>query len=91
MRVASQNPDDSKFIPGQQLTGFSNEEEAINKLTTAVPLLAKNALKAASAAYSKTAAYTENVIVDGRLITGQNPRSARGVGEAAAKWLAGKA
>lgn len=60
MRVASQNPDDSKFIPGQQLTGFSNEEEAINKLTTAVPLLAKNALKAEGAAHHQTAADTKN-------------------------------
>ena len=85
-----QNPDGSTFIAGKQLTGFTNEEEAINKLTTAVPFLAEDALKAADAAYHKTAAYTENVVVDGRLITGQNPQSAHGVGEAAVKLLAGK-
>jgi putative intracellular protease/amidase len=45
-------------------------------------------LKNAGANHTKTAAYTENVVTDGRLVTGQNPQSARGVGEAVIKLLA---
>lgn len=70
------------LIAGKNVTGFSNEEEAMNQLTTAVPFLAEDRLKATGANYAAAAAYTENVVVDGRLITGQNPQSAKGVGEA---------
>lgn len=71
----------NKFINGKNLTGFSNEEEQINQLTNDVPFLAEDVLKAAGAHYTSGAAYTKHVIVDGRLITGQNPQSAQGVGE----------
>ena len=67
------------FIKGRKLTGFTNEEEAINKLTDAVPFLAEDALREAGSDYSKAAPYTEHVVVDGRLITGQNPQSARAI------------
>lgn len=80
--------DGQALIAGKHITGFSNEEEAINHLTDAVPFLAEDALKAAGAQYSSAAPYTKNVVVDGQLITGQNPQSARGVGEALIQALA---
>ena len=70
------------WISGKNLTGFTNEEEELNQLTDAVPFLTEEALKEAGANHSKAAAYTENVVTDGRLVTGQNPQSAHGVGEA---------
>ena len=70
------------WISGKNLTGFTNEEEELNQLTGAVPFLTEEALKKAGANHTKTAAYTENVVTDGRLVTGQNPQSAHGVGEA---------
>lgn len=75
------------FINGKQLTGFTNEEEDINKLTDVVPFLTEDALKKAGAVYSKAAAYTENVVADGHLITGQNPQSAHEVGVQVAQLL----
>ncbi|KRM11184.1 type 1 glutamine amidotransferase domain-containing protein [Paucilactobacillus suebicus] len=74
--------DTGKFINGKNLTGFTNEEEKINELTNDVPFLAEDALKNAGATHNASAPYTKNVVVDGRLITGQNPQSAEGVGEA---------
>lgn len=74
--------DNGKFINGKNLTGFTNEEEKINELTNDVPFLAEDALKDAGAHHNAAAPYTKNVVVDGRLITGQNPQSAQGVGEA---------
>lgn len=43
----------------KKLTGFTNEEEAINKLTDDVPFLAEDSLKAAGAVHTKAPAYTE--------------------------------
>ena len=39
------------------------------------------------AIHHPAANFTENVIIDGRLVTGQNPQSATGVGEAMVKVL----
>lgn len=75
--------DGKQFIAGKQLTGFTNDEEAINQLTDAVPFLAEDALRKAGSNYSKSTPYTEHVVTDGRLVTGQNPQSAHGVGVAA--------
>ncbi|RRG08776.1 MAG: type 1 glutamine amidotransferase domain-containing protein [Lactobacillus sp.] len=80
--LSIENADGTKFINGKNLTGFTNEEEDINQLTNDVPFLAEDALKAAGAHHTKSDPYTKHVIVDGRLITGQNPQSAKGVGEA---------
>lgn len=80
--LAIDGDDGKPFINGKQLTGFTNEEEAINQLTDDVPFLAEDALKAAGAVHTKHDAYTEYVVTDGRLVTGQNPQSAKGVGEA---------
>ncbi|WP_412989875.1 type 1 glutamine amidotransferase domain-containing protein [Pediococcus siamensis] len=85
--LAVDGDDGKKFINDRKLTGFTNEEEAINKLTGDVPFLAEDELKAAGANYSKHEAYTEHVVTDGRLVTGQNPQSAKGVGEAVVKLL----
>lgn len=85
--LAVKNPDGTAFINGKPLTGFTNEEEALNQLTDKVPFLAEDALKKAGAQYSKAAAFTENVVVADRLITGQNPQSAKGIGLAVIKQL----
>lgn len=87
--LAIKDADGDNLIVGKHLTGFTNEEEALNQLTDAVPFLAEDALKDAGAVYTKADAYTENVVVDGQLITGQNPQSAHGVGIAAVRALKG--
>ncbi|RDL41147.1 uncharacterized protein BP5553_01126 [Venustampulla echinocandica] len=79
-------PSGGYLIDGQRVTGFSNEEEDAVGLTSAVPFSLEDKLREASGGnYVKAdKAWGEKVVVarGGRLITGQNPASATGVGKA---------
>ncbi|WP_337045045.1 type 1 glutamine amidotransferase domain-containing protein [Emticicia sp. 17c] len=70
------------LVEGKKVNGFTNEEEEIVKLTHVVPFLLEDKLKELGGIYEKSAPWQVHVTVDGRLITGQNPQSAKGVGEA---------
>ncbi len=79
---------DGKFlIAGKKVNGFSNEEEELVKLTQVVPFLLENQMKERGGIYEKSAPWQNHVTIDGRLITGQNPQSAKAVGEAIKKAL----
>lgn len=79
---------DGKYlIAGKKVNGFSNEEEEIVKLTQIVPFLLENQMKERGGIYEKSAPWQNHVTVDGRLITGQNPQSAKAVGQAIKKAL----
>ena len=75
------------LIQDKQVTGFTNEEEAAVKLTDVVPFLLEDALKQAGGKYLSKPNWQTNVVVDERLVTGQNPASAREVAEAIAQIL----
>lgn len=75
--------DGKPLIAGKRVTGFTNQEEAAVGLTDAVPFLLADALTGKGATHIAGASFTENVVVDGRLVTGQNPQSAAGVARAA--------
>ena len=80
---------DGKYlIAGKKVNGFSNEEEELVKLTQIVPFLLENQMKDRGGIYEKSAPWQNHVTVDGKLITGQNPQSAKAVGEAIKKALA---
>lgn len=72
--------DGSFMLQGKHITTFSNEEErgyAIND----VPFLLESALTDQGALFSANKAWEAHSVVDGNLVTGQNPASAKGVGE----------
>ena len=73
--------DGTPLIQGRKLTSFSNEEEA-GYAKADVPFMLEDALRAAGAEYSSVSAWQPKVVVDGRLITGQNPASGGPLGEA---------
>lgn len=75
--------DGMSVISGRRVTGFSNTEEESVGLTKVVPFLVEDMLKANGGLYEKGADWGSHVVVDGKLITGQNPASS----EAAAKEL----
>ena len=84
-------PDGSPLVKGRSVTGFANSEEAAIGLTHVVPLLVEDMLKENGGIYSKAADWQPHVIVDGNLITDQNPASVQGGGRAVLQGLAADA
>lgn len=67
--------DGAPLVKGKRVTGFTNEEEAEVQLTKIVPFLVEDELKRLGARFEKVPNWQPFSIVDGRLITGQNPAS----------------
>ena len=80
--------DGSWLVQDKDLTAFSWAEETADNRDDIVPFNLEEELKARGARYTKALLpFGRHVVEDGRLITGQNPASARGVGEAVARAL----
>jgi len=75
------------LVEGKKVNAFTNEEEIAVKLEKVVPFPLETKLIERGAKFEKSGLWQEHVTVDGRLITGQNPQSAKGVGEAILKEL----
>lgn len=69
--------DGKPLVLGRNVTGFTNSEEAAAGLTDVVPFLVEDMLVANGAVYSKGADWASHVVVDGKLVTGQNPASSK--------------
>ena len=67
--------DGTPLVKGRKVTGFTNTEEAAVQLTDIVPFLVEDELVNKGGQYSKGADWQPYVVVDGKLITGQNPAS----------------
>ncbi len=67
--------DGTPFVHGKKLTSFSKKEE-YDYARDDVPYELEDVLRAEGAEYSSTSNWQPHVVVDGRLITGQNPASA---------------
>lgn len=79
---------DGEFlIKGKRVTGFANSEEDAVGLTTVVPFLLEDKLKERGGNYSKGTDWSPYVLVDGKLVTGQNPASSGPAAEALLKLL----
>jgi putative intracellular protease/amidase len=74
--------DGKHLVAGKKLAAFTNAEEADMHATDVVPFLLASALVDYGAVHQLGDNWTVKVVTDGRLITGQNPQSAAGVGEA---------
>lgn len=79
--------DGSRLVAGKRVAGFTNSEEASVGLTDEVPFLLADKLTEAGAQHVPAPDFTEHAVVDGRLVTGQNPQSARAVADAVVKLL----
>jgi putative intracellular protease/amidase len=70
------------LVKGKHLTGFTNGEEKFMKLTHVVPFLVEDELMRLGAIFEKVADFQPFHVIDGRLVTGQNPASSTGAATA---------
>jgi putative intracellular protease/amidase len=63
------------LVKGKRVTGFTNGEEEEVQLTHVVPFLVEDELTRLGAIFDKLPNWQPHAVVDGRLITGQNPAS----------------
>jgi putative intracellular protease/amidase len=85
LKAKDQNGD--PLVKGKDVTGFSNSEEAAVELTDVVPYLLEDQLVAMGGVYQKVEDWNPLAVVDGLIITGQNPASSAAVAEALIKAL----
>ncbi|NSX53418.1 type 1 glutamine amidotransferase domain-containing protein [Parasulfitobacter algicola] len=76
--------DGKPLVSGKRVTGFTNTEEEAVGLTDIVPFLIEDMLKKNGGHYEKGDDWASFTLVDGKLVTGQNPASSE---EAAKKLL----
>lgn len=70
------------LVDGKKINSFTNEEEVQVKLDKVVPFLLEDKLKERGARFEKSGLWQQHVTSDQRVVTGQNPQSAKAVGEA---------
>lgn len=74
---------DGKYlVDGKKINAFTNEEESAVGLEKVVPFLLESKLIDHGAKFEKSGLWQQHVTVDQRVVTGQNPQSAKSVGEA---------
>jgi putative intracellular protease/amidase len=81
--------DGGPLLAGRRMTGFSNEEEAVfgKKWAAEFPWQLEDAARARGARWEEAPLMMPKLVVDGRLITGQNPYSTAAVAEAIVRGL----
>jgi putative intracellular protease/amidase len=79
------------LVKGKRVTGFTNGEEEAVHLTHVVPFLVEEELKRVGGLYEKAPDWQPFAIVDGRVVTGQNPASSTAAAQALLKLLVRKA
>lgn len=78
------------LVKGKRVTGFTNGEEEAVHLTNVVPFLVEDELKRIGGLYEKAADWESFAVVDGRLVTGQNPASSTAAAKALIQLLAAR-
>ncbi len=74
-------PDGSLLVKDRKVAVFTNAEEKAVGLTEVVPFSLQDSFEGMEANVVTAENFTENAIRDGRLVTGQNPASARKAAE----------
>lgn len=75
------------IVKGKRVTGFANSEEEAVGLTKVVPFLVEDELKRLGGLYEQVPSWDPLAIVDGRLVTGQNPASSTAAAKSLLKLL----
>ncbi|WP_418001635.1 type 1 glutamine amidotransferase domain-containing protein [Mycobacterium sp. PDNC021] len=82
--------DGSLLVAGRKLTGFSWTEEVVARVDKLVPYNVEEEMKNRGALYEKgLIPFASYVVADGRLVTGQNPGSAKATAKKVVEVLKG--
>jgi putative intracellular protease/amidase len=76
------------LVKGKRVTGFTNGEEAAVNLSDVVPFRVEDELKRIGGLYEKAADWASFAVVDGLVVTGQNPASSTAAARALMEVLA---
>ncbi|MBX3154897.1 MAG: type 1 glutamine amidotransferase domain-containing protein [Deltaproteobacteria bacterium] len=79
------------LVKGKRVTGFTDGEEEEVQLSRVVPFLVEEELMRLGAIFEKVRNWQPLAVVDGRLITGQNPASSTGAAQELLKVLGARA
>src|SRR3954469_1665900 len=82
--------DGAPLVKGKRVTGFTNQEEEEVQLTHVVPFLVEDEMKRLGATFEKVPNWQPFSVVDGRLVTGQNPASSTSAAHALLGVLASR-
>ena len=80
--IKAKYPSGIAVVKGRKLTAFSNEEERAVRLDALMPFLLEDKLRDLDAEVQVAPRWQPHVVVDGNLITGQNPQSSLKTAEA---------
>jgi putative intracellular protease/amidase len=80
--LAAGDAEGNWLFKGRKLTAFTDEEEKQAGLADSAPWLLEDRLRAGGAIFESAPAWSSHVVVDGNLITAQNPASAEAAGQA---------
>jgi putative intracellular protease/amidase len=79
--------DGRPLAAGRRITAFSNSEEHAVGLADQVPYLLEDELTRQGAVFCKADDWSDHCVVDGNLISGQNPASSASVAQAVLDYL----
>ncbi|MFE2043732.1 type 1 glutamine amidotransferase domain-containing protein [Streptomyces sp. NPDC059477] len=82
-------PQGTPLLAGREVTCFTDDEERASEMADVIPFFLQAALTERGALHTHAGVYAPHVVVDRRVVTGQNPSSARGVAERVVALLNG--
>jgi putative intracellular protease/amidase len=80
--------DGTQLLAGRNVAAFTNSEEQAIGMTRVVPFLLSDKLIQRGAVHVTAPSFLPHVVIDGRLVTGQNPASATVTAQAVVDVLA---
>ncbi len=75
------------LVKGRRITAFTDAEERAVELDKAMPFLLESRLREMGAEFVPAENWQDNVVVDGKLVTGQNPQSSASAAKAVIRLL----
>jgi len=78
------------LVEGKKVTSFTNLEEDEVKMSAKMPFMLESKLTEQGAIFQAKANWADNVVIDGKLITGQNPSASASIADAIIKSINNK-